>query len=493
MAVTIKYIAFKHILFDASDAPANGEKVIIQFYNVNLKSWLSLTDGIKIVNGKFSYQLTIPSRISTSDQTIRVVREVLKYGGMPSFRIVKEDAADKIPQVIAVNFDAKIEGDGILTINFGKSWLLKDDRIIVKNDHVVIASEVPMFELMNSIKEIEAQKEEATAQLEELNTTITSLANEREVLKTQLSTVQNTVATRDEEVSTLNTNMQTLQAEYESEKLLRASLEANQQVLATQLATQQEQLETYEASANTANNFEVLYQDLQQQVSDITIQNDNLTQERDSFLMSISQLQDEVQQEKLLTQAKDTELQNKQVLVTSLERQNSKLQQELEEVKDFNATEHPNKLSASKVYGSIVKDVIKADEELINSRYKLANVSLNLKTTVEKGPEGTVFGLLDFETAKGINGAAISDISIDIVPTGNTTANVSQKMPNILGLTETAVRKILLNNGLKLDAVYHPTTNENLVAGQSFKQSPAPDASIIEGQEVIVIFAKPIN
>ncbi|MEM6687399.1 MAG: PASTA domain-containing protein, partial [Bacteroidota bacterium] len=100
---------------------------------------------------------------------------------------------------------------------------------------------------------------------------------------------------------------------------------------------------------------------------------------------------------------------------------------------------------------------------------------------------------VDFESAKEVSSAVLSDIKLDIVPSAITATTTTGTMPNILGLTETAVRKVLTNYGLRLDAVYHSTKDTNLVAGQSFKQSPGPNDPVEEGQEVIVIFAKPIN
>ncbi|MFK7747608.1 MAG: PASTA domain-containing protein [Kordia sp.] len=636
MAVNINSIQFKHLLYDVNNKPAKTVKVQIQFYNVNLKKWLPLTDALILESGKLLHIVKIPYRISTSDQTIRVVREVIKSGGTPSFRIINAASQSGNPEVIATTFTAVIKDDVSLTIDFGESWLLDSKKYIAKADHVIIASQVPMFELMDSIRTIEEEKETAIAQVSGLNATITSLADERELLQTQLSTVQSDFQTNAQQLADLNINLQTVSANLASERTLRETLEVDKTNLETALATQREQMETMEVSTgdtlaiemerDTAiaqvsglndavatlsneremlqtqlstvqndveikeqevaelsesleavrvnlttertlretlqteknnletvvatqreqietmevvnvgdNNFEILYNDLQQEVSNISIvrddleqqvaditvvknnlelqvanistqrddlqvqvanvttERDNLSQEKIAFQTSITQLQDAVQQEKALVTVKNTELLQKQTLVESLQRETETLQQELAEAQDFNVTDHPNKLTASKVYSSIVNDVVKADSELVNSKYKLANVSLNLKTTVEKGPDGTIFGLLDYESAKDVNSAAISDISIDIVPTDTASTTVDQKMPNILGLTETAVRKVLINNGLKLDAVYHPTNDDKLIEGQSFKQSPAPDATIVEGQEVIVIFAKPIN
>ncbi|OCK42604.1 hypothetical protein BA195_10550 [Tenacibaculum soleae] len=170
----------------------------------------------------------------------------------------------------------------------------------------------------------------------------------------------------------------------------------------------------------------------------------------------------------------------------------SKLETKVTEIQSYVDAENPNKLDAKKVYSSIINDIAIADAEMDNSRFKMANISLNLKATVEKGPQGTLFGLVDFESAKDINAAAISDISIDIVP--NTTSIKSKNtVPNIIGLTETAARKIITNYGLKLDVVYQPTDNPKFIEGQAIKQIPEVGSEIIQGQEVIVIFAKPLK
>ncbi|WP_275315680.1 PASTA domain-containing protein [Tenacibaculum bernardetii] len=170
----------------------------------------------------------------------------------------------------------------------------------------------------------------------------------------------------------------------------------------------------------------------------------------------------------------------------------TKLQTKVTEIQSFVDAENPNKLDAKKVYSSIINDIAVADAEMDTSRFKMANISLNLKATIEKGPEGTLFGLVDFESAKDINAAAISNISIDVVP-NTTSVKYQNNVPNIIGLTETAARKIITNYGLKLDVIYQPTDNPNFIEGQAIKQIPAAESELIQGQEVIVIFAKPLK
>ena len=347
MAVNLKNIQFKYFLFDMSNMPVNDLQVIVQFYNVNVKSWISLTDELTLKDGELQYQLEIPSRISRDNQTIRVVREVLKSGGTPSFRIIKSSKKNDIPQVITSSFKAIIEGKNTLIIDFDKSWLLKDDAFIQKEDHIVIASQFPMFELTNAIREVEKQKKETTVQILSLNNTITSLSSEKELLNNELVTARNKATEKEQEALDLSESLTTLETNLKNEQALRKTLEANKTALETKVATQQKQISTYETQI--ADDYKDQYLELEKQVAVINKEKENLTQEKVSFLASIDQLQNEIKQEKGTIEAKDSELHTKQILINSLEKKTASLQKELEEVKDYNATAHPNKLSASKV------------------------------------------------------------------------------------------------------------------------------------------------
>lgn len=443
MVVNIEYIQFKSLLFDASNKALANYNVVVQFYNVNLNSWVTLTENLTVNEAKLFCKLELPDRISLSNQTIRIVREVLKAGSVPIFRIIKETKEKSIPEVLAINYTVSIEGD-LLTIDFGRNWLLKDDKISNEKTHLIIASSLPVFEWNDTIDKLQQLNEKLAGQQEGFTKEITALVTEKEQLNKTVSTLKNQLAR--------------VVAEYEA-----------------------------------SQNYQEKYLQLEQIFNQTKLEKEKLVSENQTFLNAIKKLQDELKIQSISIRTKEEELLTKQQVIVSQIKNITDLQKELEEVNEFNLNEQPNKLSASQVYSSIVKDVIKADEELVNSKYKLANISLNLKTTVEKGPSGTVLGLLGLETATDVNSAAISTINIDVVPNVTVVNAVDQKMPNILGLTETAVRKVLLEYGLKLDAIYHPTDDPTLIEGQSFKQSPNPETAIIEGQEVIVIFSKPLN
>lgn len=443
MVVNLEYIQFKSLLFDASNKALANYNVVVQFYNINLNSWVTLTETVTVKEAKLFCKLELPDRISVSNQTIRIVREVLKTGSVPAFRIIKETKENNIPEVLAVYYNVSIEGD-ILTVDFGKNWLLKDDKICNEKTHLIIASSLPVFEWDDIIGKLQQLNEKLVGQQEGFKNEITALLTEKEQLNKAVESVKN-------------------------------------------------QLDTLAADYEVAQNYQEKYLQLEQIFHQTQLEKEKLISENQTFLNAIKKMQDKIKIQSISIRTKEAELETKQQVIVSQSKNITDLQKELEEVNQFNLNEQPNKLSASQVYSSIVKDVIKADEELVNSKYKLANISLNLKTTVEKGPSGTVLGLLGLETATNVNSAAISTINIDVVPNATVANSVEQKMPNILGLTETAVRKVLLEYGLKLDAIYHPTDDPTLIEGQSFKQSPNPDAIIAEGQEVIVIFSKPLN
>ncbi|SNR14110.1 PASTA domain-containing protein [Tenacibaculum jejuense] len=498
MDIELDFIQFQGQLFNAVNKPVKELPVAIQFYNTNIHSWITLT-SLMVKEGKLSQGLEIPDRISTSNQTIRAVREVLRSGGVPSFRLIKVTKETSQPLVIASDFNVQIDKNkGVLILNFGRHWLLTDAFVTNVKTHAIIASPIPLFKANAIINTLESEKDTLTASNKNLDKQITNLNDktaileeEKENLMNEMNEVKNETKEKEILFIELNNNVTQLNSDLSKEIESKQSLIDAITVSEGQNLELKNRIKELEAEGNVMLEEKIVQ--LEDLLKEKQREKEELIEEREAFLFNITKLQNDIRDHNKLLTAKNTELERKQTLITGLEQNIQKLTKELEEVKAFNKTDHPNKLSASKVYGSIVNDVIKADEELLNSKFKLANVSLNLKTTVEKGPEGTMLGLLDFETAKGINGAAISDISIDIVPNQNSVTTVGEKMPNVLGLTETATRKKLSEYGLKLDAIYHPTNDANLIEGQSFKQSPAPEANIVEGQEVVVIFAKPLN
>ncbi|WP_271404929.1 PASTA domain-containing protein [Tenacibaculum soleae] len=359
----------------------------------------------------------------------------------------KDDTSPEVKLLIKTLEDKTNEIESLL-----KKLNNQNEKLIDLQEEIEIlkSSEVTKDELTIRVKELEklvANYEEKTAIIQY---NLTEKSQEIEMLKKEISILKNDTSKTDK-----------------LKKVLLEKTNTIKDLKKTQNELIKEKQSIFLEVKKTKN-------DLQTQQNSI----DNLVEKVKTSQQLVSEKNNEIA---ILTQ--NTALKEIEI---------SKLETKVTEIQNYVDAENPNKLDAKKVYSSIINDIAIADAEMDNSRFKMANISLNLKATVEKGPEGTLFGLVDFESAKDINAAAISDISIDIVP--NTTSIKSKNtVPNIIGLTETAARKIITNYGLKLDVVYQPTDNPKFIEGQAIKQIPEVGSEIIQGQEIIVIFAKPLK
>lgn len=139
------------------------------------------------------------------------------------------------------------------------------------------------------------------------------------------------------------------------------------------------------------------------------------------------------------------------------------------------------------LYANLVSEIATATDSADGLPFKLSNISLKLKALVHGDGESLSASLLTLENSENVNGEAISELVFDITPVSNRETNAIA-IPNLLGLTETAVRKILKNLGLKLNPVYQK--KDSVVIGDSFKQFPSPGTNTQPNQLVTVIFNK---
>ena len=150
-------------------------------------------------------------------------------------------------------------------------------------------------------------------------------------------------------------------------------------------------------------------------------------------------------------------------------------------------TTEPTAVPINELYTDIVSEIENATRASASSAFKLSNISLKLKAVIQRDGESVSAALLDIANSENINGNAISELTFDITPTqiGETTLST---MPEVTGLTETAVRLELKSLDLRLNPVYQK--NPDVVNGDSFKQSPASGDSIQANQLITVIFSK---
>nr|WP_294858919.1 PASTA domain-containing protein [uncultured Fluviicola sp.] len=141
----------------------------------------------------------------------------------------------------------------------------------------------------------------------------------------------------------------------------------------------------------------------------------------------------------------------------------------------------------NELYTNLVSEIDTATRTSGTSAFKLSNISLKLKAFIQRDGDTVSASLLDLTNSEDANGEAISELTFDITPTPTETGTLAT-LPDVTGLTETAVRRVLKSLNLRLNPVYQK--NLDVVNGDSFKQSPVEGDAIQPNQLITVIFSK---
>lgn len=141
----------------------------------------------------------------------------------------------------------------------------------------------------------------------------------------------------------------------------------------------------------------------------------------------------------------------------------------------------------NELYTNLVSEIDTATRSSGSSAFKLSNISLKLKAFIQRDGDTVSASLLDLTNSEEANGDAISELTFDITPTPTGESTLAT-LPDVTGLTETAVRRVLKSLNLRLNPVYQK--NLDVVNGDSFKQSPVEGDAIQPNQLITVIFSK---
>lgn len=96
----------------------------------------------------------------------------------------------------------------------------------------------------------------------------------------------------------------------------------------------------------------------------------------------------------------------------------------------------------------------------------------------------------DTETLKALPQDSLSDLKFQFIPEKVPTSDDGPRVPDVLQLTESAVRRVLTSVGLVLEASTGPRgLNPAVAPGQAMVQSPGAGTIIARGGRVMVIFA----
>ena len=197
-------------------------------------------------------------------------------------------------------------------------------------------------------------------------------------------------------------------------------------------------------------------------------------------------LQNAINQRDNIISTKDKESAAMNLLNITLLNKNKELEEQINALnEDVDLVKKP--LPIGLVYKSVIKD-FEAVSQTKNVPYQISNLSLKLKAIVGRDANGLNMQFLDAVNMKQVDPNMLSEMILDISSKHNAEEADNNKLPNLLGYTETAVRRILQNMGLKLNPIYQHNTN--VINGDSFKQTPAPNTDLKPGETITIIFSK---
>lgn len=213
------------------------------------------------------------------------------------------------------------------------------------------------------------------------------------------------------------------------------------------------------------------------------------------FKAKEASLQSTIIQKNALLTSRNVELANIKSQVTTLEQQLSSsiaLEKKLKEQNKTFVDESKRKTPIQSIAANIGTEMDVANKKLRSEKrpYRFGRIELDLRGTISTdGQSMTLASLVDL---KALGGAAVlPGVKFELLPdTVPTESKTDVEVPDVTGLTETAVRRLLQAVGLRLEMVHksiEPTTN--IPIGISIQQSPVAGTKLARTETVLVVFA----
>ncbi|AUC76453.1 PASTA domain-containing protein [Olleya sp. Bg11-27] len=528
----LKNIRIDFSLFDEKNKPKAKLPIFIQYYEVTTNAWISIYVDT-ITKGVLSIEETTKSRA----KALLSFFNILKNNQIPELRIIAQkdlynlEKFQVLTSLYAFTFD---EEQSVLHFDFGTAYLLQEDLLKEQQgfkDFIVVTSpysfayqnqllDTSLQQCITNTKTLEGQLDKSKTQLtakqkqytEVTNTlktatkTHTDLSKAHSDLEANFKSLANDANDCQEEKEALHAALHEVQQELEVLHQKNVKLQTQNESLTTSLNDAKQDIERlapfeekYQASQKEYDalngNYTESIQALEHCAKGYTALQDAyalLQKEQHNYLEQLeicSAEKAQSEKERLEANATIIALDTKyNTAVEDLSLKNTEIKQLQLKIdalsKDVAFDLRP--MPVSGVYTNIVNEIQLADS-LNNSDYKLSNIQLKIKSLVNRDQDGVNLQFLNHETAKEINGNSISEVILDI-ESAPREVNKSGTLPNLIGFTETAIRRILNNLGLRLNPVYQK--NKNVPSGESFKQSPTLNSNIQNNQLITVIFSK---
>jgi len=195
-----------------------------------------------------------------------------------------------------------------------------------------------------------------------------------------------------------------------------------------------------------------------------------------------------------LLAAKLTEINTNKTRIQTLETQLNKAIESERKLKIDNQlfeSEAKRKTPIQDIAANIGSEVDAANQLLRSKKqpYQFGRIELDLKGAVS--PDGHTMTLINLgDLTKLKNGATPPGVKMELIPEREQTkASALVKIPNVIGLTETATRRLLQAVGLQLESISQSLADDSKIpVGQSIQQAPKAGKETARGSTILVVF-----
>lgn len=472
-------VSYKFKLYDTLGGQVESQMVQMEYLDESTQEWTSF-HRLRVMDSDFLFEEEINPPVGTPRSIF------LQENHIPELRLVAIPSIYSSPKPEVVAFTCQLTKDevaGTLEFDFGTCYLVEPAELST-------ADVFPGFIIVTS-PFLSTNQSANLALIEELEDTVLELESDIETLNTTITELTADVAERDATIAGLNTTITGLNATIDELTTDIADRDATIATLNTTITDLNEDIADRDATIATLNTtITDLNEEIAEKDATIAALNTTITELnaaaalKDSLIASLNAQ---------LTAAL-LDVQEQTLKVTRLEELNDELEatavdkQEQIEILQEQIDVDNTPVRVSEFSQQLVQEIGSSAKSLDGgSGYKLANISLKLKTVVSRDAEGVNVQLVDLSGMNQVNGDAVSELTFDIVPEP-IASSVGGSIPNLLGLTETAVRRILTSLELKLNPVFQ--NNTAVVNGDSFKQSPEAGSTYNVNDTVTVIFSK---
>lgn len=497
--IEFSVININAVFFNESGKAEKPLELALQFYNAGTNTWQIFSTAFTTAKGKLDKVI----KPTAKTPGFVLLKELTGTGSTPPFRLavaasLKAGMTLVVSEAPLVQFDGKAKA---LTLNFGnnfaqpaaiaKAYLLDEANATTKIYAALPAGpqtgldEIAQLkkELAAGIKiadtltkanaKLESNNKKLQTELDKINTRLQETIALTEAAAAEAAAMKKEIANRDKAFARIENEK--VKAEALAQKQvseIEGKLAASMQAMTELDKVLDERTALIRAAEITAATQAGEIELLQNQLKslDVTIQQN---------VQTIRTLNEQLKINSLEMEAKDK-------IIAQQTADYQKLEMKLLEMGQGAVDYKPVAQPVSRVYTSILDEFKKTTELTKDSNYRLANISLNIKTFMEFDAEGMRMQLVDANKLSGLPAEALSDFRVEIGESSSATSG-TVKVPDLLGLTETGARKVLSSLGLSLKPVYQQ--NKAVPNGQSFKQSPAA-GDVLPGSSITIVFSK---